>query len=108
MIYQISKKIINDDSIIVNSSFYGNDAIMKIKSGKAYDLIIIEDEMPFKSGLTILRELKELEGFKTPVVVLLDENKEFIKEHYIKDGFNDCILRSNLNDEIGRVTEKFL
>jgi len=102
------KKIIDNDSIIVNNSFYGNDAIQKIVSGKNYDLIIIADELPIKSGLTTLRELKEIDNFKTPVVVMLEENKEFIKEHYINDGFDDYILKNNINEEVLRIIEKYL
>lgn len=102
------KKIINDDNVLISSSFYGNDAIMKIKSGKDYDLIIMEDELPIKSGLTILRELKEIDKFKIPVVVMLDKNKKEIKEHYLKDGFSDYILRENINEEIKRVVDRYL
>jgi len=101
------KKIINDDSIIISSSFYGQDAIMKIKSGKNYDLIIIEDELPIKSGLETLKELQKLDDFKMPVVVMLDKNKENIKEHYIKDGFSDYILKDSTNEEIKRIFNKY-
>lgn len=102
------KKIINDDNVLISNSFYGNDAVMKIKSGKNFDLIIIEDELPIKSGLTTLRELKEIDKFKIPVVVMLDKSKNEIKEHYLKDGFSDYILRENMNEELKRIVDKYL
>jgi len=102
------KKIINDDNVLISSSFYGNDAVMKIKSGKGFDLIIMDDELPIKSGLTILRELKEIDKFDVPVVVMLGDNKKEIKEHYLKDGFSDYILRDNMNEEIKRIVNKYL
>lgn len=103
----IIKKQINDDSVMINNSFYGKDAIDRIKSGKSYDLIIVEDELPGISGLSTLQELKSLDGFKTPVVVMLDKSKEFIKEHYINDGFTDYILRENMNEEVKRILDKY-
>ena len=101
------KKYIEDKSIIVSTSLYANDCINKVRSGKTYDLILMSDEMSTKSGLTTLRELKEIEKFNIPVVVMLEENKEKIKEHYIKDGFKDYLLKSNLEDEVKRIINKY-
>jgi len=101
------KKIINNDNVLINNSFYGKDAIQKIESGKIYDLIIIEDEMSSMSGLTTMQELKRIENFKIPVVVMLGKNKERIKDHYINDGFNDYILRENMNEEVKRILDKY-
>ena len=58
------------------------------------------------SGLTTLRELKKLKDFKTPVIVMLDKSKERIKDHYIKDGFTDYILREKMKEEVKRVIDK--
>jgi len=102
------KKTINDDNVLISSSFYGNDAVMKIKSGRDFDLIIMDDELPIKSGLSTLQELKNIDKFKIPVVVMLGNNKKEIKEHYLKDGFSDYILRDNMNEEIKRIVNKYL
>lgn len=104
---EIIKKVINDDTVLINNSFYGKDAIQRIKTGKKYDLIIIEDELPTESGLSIMQELKKIDKFKIPVVVVLDKDKENIKEHYIKDGFNDYILKSNIEEDLLRVIDKY-
>ena len=101
------KKYIEDKSIIVSTSLYANDCIDKVRSGKTYNLILMSDEMSTKSGLTTLRELKEIERFNIPVVVMLEENKEKIKDHYIKDGFKDYLLKSNLEDEVKRIINKY-
>lgn len=103
----IIKKIVNDNSVMFNSSFYGKDAVQRIVSGQIFDLIIIEDELSGMSGLSTLQELKKIEGFKTPVIVMLNKNKEHIKEHYVKDGFSDFILREKMNEEVKRIIDKY-
>ena len=38
-----------------------------------------------------LNKLKQIPKFKTPVIIAIDKEKEFIKDHFIKDGFKDCL-----------------
>ena len=78
----------------------------QIKKHEKYSLIILFDEME-PSGLEVLKSLKKKRGFKIPTVVLLDKSKESIKEHYIKDGFTDYLLLSNINEEIKKL-DKYL
>lgn len=82
------------------------ELIEQIKKHEKYDLIILFDEME-PSGLEVLKSLKKKRGFKIPTVVLLDKSKESIKEHYIKDGFTDYLLLSNINEEIKKL-DKYL
>ena len=93
--------------VIVSSSVYGRDCIEKIRSRLKYDLIILDDELPNSSALGILQELQKIKGFKTPVVVMINDNKEGIKLHYMKDGFADCISKSKLDSEINRILKRF-
>ena len=83
------------------------DGIDRIKSGKKYDFIIIQDEMREISGYETLKNLKNIEGFDIPCIVMLNGNKEKIKDHYIKDGFSDYILNNNLKNEINRIINKY-
>lgn len=103
----IIRKIANDKSIITNSSLYGKDAVHRILSGEKYSLIIIEDELSYMSALSTLKELNKLENFNIPVVVMLDKEKEQIKEHYINDGFKDYILKRNMDEEVKRIIDKY-
>lgn len=64
---------------------YGNDCIDRIKQGQKYDLILLEDEMQPITGINTLQELKLIKKFNTPVIVMLDKNKEAIKHHYIEE-----------------------
>ena len=91
----------------VSGSLFGRDAIDKIASNIKYDLIILDDETSTYSALDVLKELKKNKKFNTPVVVMINDNKEFIKLHYLQDGFADCIMKSKLESEINRIMKRF-
>lgn len=99
--------MLEEDEAIVSSSVYERDCIEKARAKVKYDLIILDDEMPNYSALAILQELQKIKGFKTPVVVMINDNKEGIKLHYLKDGFADCIMKSKLDSEIKRIMKRF-
>lgn len=82
------------------------ELIEQIKKKEKYDLIILFDDMK-PSGIEVLKSLKGIKGYKTPTVVLLEDNKTSIKEHYIKDGFTEYLLLSDINEEIKKL-DKYL
>lgn len=114
--------IVNDDSneinrivkqlskydIEVNIAVYGKDCIEKIKTGEKYKLILMDDEMVPDNALPTLKSLKKIKKFNTPVVVMLNKEKEFIKEHYLDDGFSDYLLKDKMNNELERIANKYL
>ena len=91
----------------VSGSLFGRDVIEKIASNMKFDLIILDDETSTYSALDVLNELKKNKKFHIPVVVMIDDNKEFIKLHYLQDGFAECIMKSKLESEIDRIMKLF-
>lgn len=67
----------------------GEDLIKKIQLGYKYDVIITGNTYKdFCHGEKILRELKKIENFKTPIVVLsvsINQEDEFLSENF--DGY---------------------
>ena len=100
-------KLLEKETIETTSSLIGRDAIEKIRNKNKYDLIILDDELTEITALAILQELKKLSNFKTPVVVMINDNKETIKLEYLKDGFADTISKSKLETEIERILKRF-
>ena len=103
---QITTWLENHDAE-VSGSLFGRDVIEKIANNVKYDLIILDDETSTYSALDVLKELKKNKKFNTPVVVMINDNKEFIKLHYLQDGFADCIMKSKLESEINRIMKRF-
>jgi hypothetical protein len=38
---------------------------------------------------------------------MIDDSKEFIKLHYLQDGFSEVIMKSKLESEIDRIMKRF-
>ncbi len=95
-------KLIQDKGYEVVTSIYANDVLDRIRIKEQFSYILLDDMLD-KRALEILKELKTDNKFKTPVIVMLDKDTEFIKKHFIEDGFSDYILKSNLVAEIERV-----
>lgn len=95
-------------NIEVVKSMYANECLDRINNGQKFDLIISDDEMSPMTGINLLEKLKENQKFNIPMVILLDKNKESIKEHYLKDGFNDYILKESLKEELDRIIKKYI
>lgn len=98
---------LKDYDVEVFVNFSGLDAISKVEDGSEYDLIILDDEMSEISGYEVFKRLSSIKKFKTPVVIALEHDKEFIKKHYIKDGFSDYFLKSDIDGEVKRIMNKF-
>ena len=101
------KRKCQESNISYTTLLYGGDAVDRIKAGKKYDYILILDEMKEMSGLKTYQEMCKVEGFKTSVIVMLKEDKEHIKEHYLEDGFSDYLLLSDFDKEIERIINKY-
>jgi len=107
-IVNIIKKKLKDNNIIYSHFLNGYDAIDKVKSGTKYDLILIEDEMNTINGFVTMQELKKINNFNTPCVIMLQKDKESIKDNYLEDGFKDYIILSNLDKDLNKIIENDL
>lgn len=101
------KKKLNTNNITYSTLVYGGDAVDRLKAGKKYDYILVEDEMKEMSGMATLQEFKKLKYFDIPVIVILSKDKTKFKDHYVEDGFTDYILVENLEDELTRIIDKY-
>lgn len=100
------KNYLENRGMCVSSSLYGKDVTKKIEENYKFDLIILDDETNTGSALNILEELKKIDKFNIPVIVMINDNKESIKKQYLKDGFTDIIKKSDLKKELDRILNK--
>ena len=101
------KKRLKNENITITQSLYGMDAISKIKYGKKYNLILMDDELKELSGYSTFKELQKIDKFNIPTIIMLKKSKEHIKEEYINDGFVDYILLDDFSNEIEKVIYKY-
>jgi len=102
LIVSVDNDIVNEiqglyeDYEIINS-LYGKDALERLKKEK-FEFILIDDELKNESGLEVLNKIKNVT--ESPIYIMLNKDKEFIKEHYIEEGFKNYILKENLQEEL--------
>lgn len=91
------------------TTMHSNDLIQRVNDKESFDLILLEDEMKPVSGYGIFKKLKECkEDFNIPVIIMLNEDKESIKKHYIEDGFNGFIRKQNLEEDFDKIIKKYI
>ena len=102
----IEKELFIKHDIDAVGTMYGLDVINKISTGEKFDYIILDDDTVKGSAKITLDELKEIPKFDTPVIVMLEENKKMIKEHYKEIGFSDYILKDDIETSITEFIKK--
>ena len=84
----------------VNTAVNGADALDIFFADPDYDLIISDMNMPEKSGLDIIKEVRGQEH-KVPIIILTGNNEISIAIDALKSGANDYILKDeNIQDVI--------
>ena len=102
----IEKELFIKHDIDAVGTMYGLDVVNKIRTGDKFDYIILDDDTVKGSAKSTLDELKEIPKFDTPVIVMLEANKEMIKEHYKEIGFSDYILKDDIESSINEFIKK--
>ncbi len=105
---KVASKLLEKYSLDIETVVSGFECLDKIKAGNKYDLVLLDDMMPKMSGVETLKELKKIEGFTTPVVILTANAISGMKEKYLNDGFNDYLAKPIDKAELNRVLKAFL
>lgn len=104
---KVALKILSNYGIVADSCNSGVECIEKIKNGSIYDLILLDDMMPKLTGGETLVELKKINGFNTPVIVLTANAIDGMKDQYLSAGFDDYLSKPIEKDELLRVLITF-
>ncbi len=105
---KVAEKVLEPFQVIVETANGGDEGIEKIKNAE-YDLILLDDMMPGKTGVETLKELKStMETFKTPTIALTANAISGMREKYLADGFDDYLAKPIEKDELKRILGKYL
>ncbi|MBE6145856.1 MAG: response regulator [Firmicutes bacterium] len=105
---KVAERLLRDYNITVETANSGSECLDKILDGKVYDLIFMDIMMPKMSGIEVLENLKNIVGFKMPVVALTADVISGMEEKYISKGFDDCLAKPIVEDELYYMLRKFL
>ena len=96
---KVAKRAMKALNFEIDECYNGKECLEKTLENK-YDLILMDIMMPVMSGKSAMRELKQREGFNTPVIALTADALEGSKEKYEQEGFRDYIAKPFTKDEI--------
>ena len=105
---KVAEKILGEYDLIVETANSGDESIDMIKNFEPYDLILMDDMMPEKSGSETFIEIKKIKDFNTPVVVLTANAITGMKEKYLATGFDDYLAKPIQKCELTKILNKFL
>lgn len=101
-------KILSKCNINIDTESTGKIALDKIRKGSKYNLILLDEEMPYISGEVVIKKLKNIKNFSTPVVLLTKNKSIPYTEEYKESGFTDYILKPIDKDDLIEKINKYL
>lgn len=105
---KIISKILDKHNILYDSSNLGKEALDRIRKGDKYDLILLDEDMPYMNGISVMNKLNKIKGFDTKVI-LLTKNSNIIYDDIYKDsGFSDYIIKPIDKDDLMNKINKYL
>ncbi len=105
---KVAEKLLDEYNLTVDLIDSGRDCINRILSGSKYDLILLDIMMPKMKGPEVLQNLKNIMGFNTPVVALTADIISGMEEKYISQGFDDCMPKPIVEEDLYYMLKKFL
>ena len=97
------------NNLEVIATMYGEDCISRLSDGERFDLILVNDELDNLSATEVLKGIEKLKIKNLNIVIMLEKEKEFMKNKFLEDyHFADYLLKSDYKEEISRLKDKFL
>ena len=90
---KLIEKILTKYNIKVETVSLGKLALDKVRRKEKYDLILVDEEMPYIDGEELMYKLNKIEGFNTKVILLTKNNNVIYDDYYKDKGFSDYILK---------------
>ena len=101
-------KILDKHNILYDSSNLGKEVLDRIRKGDKYDLILLDEDMPYMNGISVMNKFSKIKGFDTKVI-LLTKNSNIIYDDIYKDsGFSDYIIKPIDKDDLMNKINKYL
>ena len=85
----------------------GSECIEKVITEK-YDLILLDDMMPELDGCTTLENLKSIEDFNTPTIMMTASSKDEVQEKLEKYGFDGYLSKPFNRNDLEEILDSFL
>ncbi len=105
---KVAERLLREYNLTIELVNSGSECIDKILDGNKYDMIFMDIMMPKMSGIETLENLKNIVGFNMPVVALTADVISGMEEKYISKGFDDCLAKPIVEEELYHMLKRFL
>ena len=101
-------KILDKHNILYDSFTLGKEALDRIRKGDKYDLILLDEDMPYMNGISVMNKLSRIKGFDIKVILLTRNNSIKYDKVYKDSGFSDYIIKPIDKDDLMNKINKWL
>lgn len=105
---KVADRLLKDYNAEITTVSSGFECVELIRSGKDFDLILLDDMMPKMSGVETLHKLKEDASFNIPTVALTANAISGMREKYLSEGFDDYLSKPIDRTELNQIIKKYL
>ena len=105
---KLISKILDKHNILYDSSNLGKEALDRIRKGDKYDLILLDEDMPYMNGISVMNKFSKIKGFDIKVILLTRNNSIKYDEGYKDSGFSDYIIKPIDKDDLVNKINKWL
>lgn len=103
MVRLFKKYNVDVDTVDINQH-----VLEKIRNNEKYELIILTEEMPKLNGIKTFQKLKEIDKFKIPVILLIEEKNKNLIRKYLDLGFKNVLIKPITKDDIEYINKELL
>ena len=107
---KLINKILTKNKINVEVVGLAKECLDKIRNKEKYDIILVDEDMPYINGIELMKKLKLIKNFKTPVILLTKNKSVEYSDEYKKIGFSDYVIKpinkDNLIEVISSIVDK--
>jgi len=103
----VAKCLLQPYKLSIDTADNGMEAIEKVKNGKAYDVIFMDQMMPNMDGVEVVKNMRE-SGYTAPIIALTANAIVGQAEILLNSGFDDFISKPIDIRQMNYVLNKFI
>jgi two-component system sensor histidine kinase/response regulator len=105
---EVATELLRDAGLIVDVAGNGEIAVQKVKEA-AYDIVLMDMQMPVMDGITATREIRKLPQFAAlPIVAMTANAMEGDRQRCLEAGMNDHIAKPVEPDDLWKALLKWI
>ena len=97
---KLISKILTKNKINIEVVSLAKECLDKIRDKEKYDIILVDEDMPYIDGKELMKKLKLIRNFKIPVILLTKNKGVEYSDEYKKNGFTNYVIKPINKDNL--------